>query len=295
MKAVTIAQYGSPDVLQYQDVETPQATGDRLLVRVKASSVNPIDWKIRAGYLKLLTGRQFPLYLGLDVSGVVEAVGETVTRFQPGDEIYACLEVKPKQAGTYAEYTTVPEFLAAHKPTNLSHLETATVPLAAMTALQALRNQGKVQSGQQVLINGASGGVGSFAVQIAKTLGAQVTGVCSTRNLETVRSLGADQVIDYTQTDFTQNASPYHCIFDTVAKRSFWDCRRVLTPQGHYITTLPMPDTLILGAIGKLLPWQKAHTIILQPKASDLETLKTWIEAGKIRPLIDRTFPLTEI
>ncbi|MDB9313962.1 NAD(P)-dependent alcohol dehydrogenase [Spirulina sp. CS-785/01] len=295
MKAITISQYGSPDVLDYGEVEKPQVTENELLVRVKGSSVNPIDWKIREGQLKILTGSKFPLYLGLDLSGVVEAVGEKVTRFQPGDEVYASLTVNPKQKGTYGEYTTIAESLVAPKPSPLSYTEAATVPLAALTALQGLKDKGKVQEGQRVLINGASGGVGSFAVQIAKALGAQVTGVCSTRNLDTVKSLGADQVIDYTTTNFWQGSQRYDCVFDAVAMTSFWRCWRVLTPQGHYVTTLPMPDSLILGAIAQFLPFQKAEIIFYQANGQDLDILKGWIEKGQIRPLIDRTYPLSEI
>lgn len=294
MKVIAIAEYGSAEVLHWRTVEKPQAQGNELLVRVKASSVNPVDWKIREGQLKVMTGKQFPLYLGLDASGVVEAVGEEVTRFQPGDEVYGVLPINPQQ-GAYAEYITLAESLAAPKPSHLSHSEAATVPLAALTALQALRDKAKVQKGQKVLINGASGGVGSFAVQIAKAFGAEVTGVCSTQNLETVRSLGADTVIDYTTTSFLQSSQCYDCVFDVVAMTSFWQCRQVLTPQGCYVTTLPILGNLILGVIAKFLPFQKAEIIFYQANGQDLDLLKNWLETGQVHPLIDRTYPLSEV
>jgi NADPH:quinone reductase-like Zn-dependent oxidoreductase len=210
MKAAVINGYGAPEVLQYTEVEKPQIKPNQMLVRVYASSVNPIDWKIRKGMLKVLTGNKFPMILGFDVSGEVVEVGTQVTQFKPGDSIYAHLNQLP--GGAYAEYAAVAEKSAAAKPTNMSHEEAAAVPLAAMTALQAWRDEGNLKLGQKVLINGASGGVGTFAVQIAKVLGAEVTAVCGTRNLEMVKSLGADRLIDYKQQDFTKDTTKYENI-----------------------------------------------------------------------------------
>lgn len=219
MKAMVIRGYGAVDVLKYEEVEKPNIKPDQLLVKVHASSVNPIDWKTRKGMLSILTGNKFPLILGFDVAGEVVEVGSQVTRFQVGDAIYGSTSFP---GGAYAEFAAIPEKLAAIKPANMNYQQAATVPLAALTALQALRNLGNIKSGQKVLVNGASGGVGIFAVQIAKVLGAEVTGVCSTRNLDFVRSLNADLVIDYTQADFTNGNVQYDIIFDVVAKKNIF-------------------------------------------------------------------------
>jgi len=292
MKAMVIRQYGSAEVLQYEDVETPKIQPDQLLVKVYASSVNPVDWKIRQGMLRLITGEKFPQILGFDVSGEVVEVGSQVQRFSPGDQIYADL---PLPGGTYAEYCAVSEKYAALKPTNMTYEQAAVVPLAALTALQALVNLGNIQSGQTVLINGASGGVGTFAVQIAKALGAEVTAVCSSKNLELVKSLGADHLIDYKQQDFTQDAKLYNIIFDAVDRSSFSNCNKILKSEGIYIFTLPTLENLIQIALTALIPGKKAKFILCQPNSQDLLYLKELIEAGKIRSIIDRTYPLQEL
>lgn len=293
MKAAIINQYGSAEVLQYQEVEQPQINPEQLLVKVHASSVNPVDWKIRKGMLKLLTGNRFPMILGMDVSGEVVAVGDQVTRFQVGDLIYADLGTLP--GGAYAEYAAVSEKAAAFKPTNITHEQTAAVPVAGLTALQGLRDLGQIKPGYQVLINGASGGVGTFAVQIAKALEAQVTGVCSTKNIELVQSLGADRIIDYTQQDVTQDTQQYDIIFDTVSKLPFSRCQTILKPNGIYIDTLPTPETVLQGVLTTFLPGKKAKFILAKAKGQDLAELKDLIEAGKIQPVIDRTYPLSEL
>ncbi|WP_414579375.1 NAD(P)-dependent alcohol dehydrogenase [Anabaena sp. CCY 9402-a] len=292
MKAVIIRRYGATDVLQYEELEQPQIKPDELLVRVHASSVNPIDWKTRKGMLSFLTGNKFPMILGFDVAGEVVAVGSQVTRFRVGDAIYGSTKFP---GGAYAEFAAVPENLAALKPTNLSYEEAATVPLAAMTALQALRDLGHILPRQKVLINGAAGGVGMFAVQIAKAFNAEVTGVCSTKNLEFVKSLGADRVIDYTEQDFTAEMIQYDIIFDAVAKRSLAHCKKVLKPNGVYISTLPTPDVLIQGFLSMFFPGQKAKFVMEKPNAQDLVYLKELIESGKVRTVIDRTYPLQEL
>ncbi|MBE9036782.1 NAD(P)-dependent alcohol dehydrogenase [aff. Roholtiella sp. LEGE 12411] len=292
MKAVVIRRYGSPEVLQYEDVEQPKIQPEQLLIKIHASSVNPIDWKIRKGMLSLLTGNKFPMILGFDVAGEVIAVGSQVTRFQPGDSIYGGTGFP---GGAYAEFAVVSENLVAPKPTNLTYEEAAVVPLAALTALQALREQGNIQAGQAVLINGAAGGVGIFAVQIAKALGAEVTGVCSTKNLDFVKSLGADYLIDYKRQDFTEGTAQYDIIFDVVGKRSLSTSKRVLKPNGVYITTLPTPEIFVQGILTAFIPGQKAKFIIERLNTQDLVYLKDLIEAGKIRVVIDRTYPLAEL
>ncbi|MCC5599122.1 NAD(P)-dependent alcohol dehydrogenase [Nostoc favosum] len=292
MKAVVIRRYGAAEVLQYQDVEQPKIEPTQLLVKVRASSVNPIDWKIRQGMLSLISGSKFPKILGFDVAGEVVEVGSGVTRFKPGDAIYGSTSFP---GGGYAEFAAVPENLVALKPTNLNYEEAAVVPLAALTALQSLRNEGNIKTGQTVLINGAAGGVGIFAVQIAKALGAVVTGVSSTKNLDLVKSLGADRVIDYTQQDFSQDTVQYDIIFDAVGKRSLSQTKRVLKPNGIYITTLPSPKVLLESVLTAFLPGQKAKFILEKPNTQDLVYLKELIEAGKIRVVIDRTYPLPEL
>ncbi|MEP0910388.1 NAD(P)-dependent alcohol dehydrogenase [Leptolyngbya sp. GB1-A1] len=293
MKAAVIDRYGSPDVLRYADVDKPVIKADQMLVRVYASSVNPIDWKIRKGLLQFLTGYQFPLILGFDVAGEVVEVGSQVTRFRVGDRIYARLD--QLAGGAYAEYAAVAERVAAHKPANMSDEEAAAVPLAGLTALQALRDEGHFAAGQRVLINGASGGVGTYAVQIAKVLGASsIVGVCSARNADLVKSLGCDRVINYQQQDFTQDATKYDVVFDAVGNRSFDDCKRVLQPNGYYVTTQPYPANYVQSFFTAFLPGPKYKVILLKSNAVDLEFLKQQIEAGHIRSVIDRTYPLAE-
>lgn len=293
MKAAVIDRYGSPDVLRYADVDKPVIKADQMLVRVYASSVNPIDWKIRKGLLQFLTGYQFPLILGFDVAGEVVEVGSQVTRFRVGDRIYARLD--QLAGGAYAEYAAVAERVAAHKPANMSDEEAAAVPLAGLTALQALRDEGHFAAGQRVLINGASGGVGTYAVQIAKVLGASsIVGVCSARNADLVKSLGCDRVIDYQQQDFTQDATKYDVVFDAVGNRSFDDCKRVLQPNGYYVTTQPYPANYVQSFFTAFLPGPKYKVILLKSNTADLEFLKQQIEAGHIRSVIDRTYPLAE-
>jgi 2-desacetyl-2-hydroxyethyl bacteriochlorophyllide A dehydrogenase len=292
MKSVVIRRYGSAEVLQYEDVPQPQIKPHQLLVKVYASSVNPIDWKTRQGMLSLLTGYKFPIILGLDLAGEVVEVGSQVTGFQLGDAVYGSAGFP---GGAYAEFAAVSENIIAAKPANLNYAEAATVPLAALTALQALRDQGNIKSGQKVLINGAAGGVGMFAVQISQALGTEVTGVCSTKNLEFVKSLGADRVIDYTQQDFTADNVQYDIIFDAVGKRSLFACKSVLKPDGIYISTLPTPEVLLQTALTTFLPGQKAKIVLEKPNTQDLLYLKDLIEAGKMRTVIDRSYLLAEL
>lgn len=293
MKAAIINRYGSPDVLQYAEVAKPEIKSDRILIKVHASSVNPVDWKIREGMLKILSGDRFPLILGFDVAGEVVAVGEKVTNFKPGDAIYAYLNSIP--GGAYAEYVAASEQVVCLKPNNMTYEQAAVVPLAATTALQALRDFGNLKQGQKVLINGASGGVGTFAVQIAKAWETEVTGVCSTKNLDLVKTLGADRVIDYTQEDFTKSIEKYDIIFDAVSNRSFSECQQNLLPQGIYLSLLPSLDIFVNGLLTFLGAGKKAKILVARANAQDLAELKRLIEAGKIRSVIDRTYPLSEI
>jgi NADPH:quinone reductase-like Zn-dependent oxidoreductase len=296
MKAMIYDEYGSPGNLELGEIEIPAAMDDEVLVEVHAASVNWLDWHFLTGtpfLARFMAGLLKPKYkvLGIDMAGRVEAVGANVTQFQPGDEVFGS-----SSHGCFAEYVCVSEAGVAAKPANLTFEEAAAVPGAATPALQALRDQGGVQPGDKLLINGASGGVGKFAVQIARSFGAVVTGVCSTRNLDMVRSIGADQVIDYTEEDFTQSEQRYDLIFDTVAKRSFSDCIRVLNPEGIYITSEFSP-LLVLEGLWKSMTGN-VKMVPLPPKPpskTDLVFMKELLEAGEVRPVIDRRYTLSEV
>jgi NADPH:quinone reductase-like Zn-dependent oxidoreductase len=302
MKAVVYCDYGPPDVLKVEDVEKPTPGDDQLLVRVRAAAINPVDWHYMRGtpyIMRLDAGLRKPevTRLGVDYAGIVEAVGRNVTQFKPGDEVFG------GRNGALAEYVTVLEDRAVVlKPANLTFDQAASVPVAAITALQGLRDKGKVQPGQKVLINGASGGVGTFAVQIAKSFGADVTGVCSTRNLDMVRSIGADRVIDYTREDFTKGTQRYDLILDLVGNRSLSDLRRVMKPEG---TTVLIggggPDAgqwigPLVGPIKGLLlsPFvsQQFVTLLADLNKNDMTILADLMQAGKVTPVIDRRYSL---
>ncbi|ACK72808.1 Alcohol dehydrogenase zinc-binding domain protein [Gloeothece citriformis PCC 7424] len=293
MKAVVINRYGSADVLEYKEVEKPIPAADQVLVKVMASSVNPVDWKIRQGDLQLLSSfGGFPR-LGCDFAGVVEAIGNEVKSFKVGDEVYGL--ANPLSGGAYAEYITISESSMALKPNQATFEQAAAIPVAGLTAFQSLIELGQLQPGYQVLVNGASGGVGTFAVQIAKALYAEVTGVCSGKNREFVLGLGADFVIDYHQEDFTKQVKQYDLILDAVGKSSFQKCQPVLKPQGIYISTLPSVDTFL--AIGQtfFFSGQKAKIVLAQPRRQDLNGLSQLIDQSKVKVIIDRVYPLSEI
>ncbi len=295
MKAIVQDEYGPPDVvLELRDIDKPVVKDDEVLVRVHAAAVNAADYFVMRGTyaIRPVYGLRKPRngIRGTDVAGRVESVGKDVTKFQPGDEVFGWCK------GSFAEYVCAGENNIVPKPANLTFEQAAAVGVAAFCALQALRDMGKVQPGETVLINGASGGIGTFAVQIAKVFGAEVTGVCSTRNVDMVRSIGADHVIDYAQADFTQSGQRYHFILDIVGNHSLSDCRRVLTPKG---TLVPNSGTRGLGPIIKanlmsLFVPQKTRTFVSSPKLEDLVVLKELIEAGQVKPVIDRTYPLSE-
>ena len=304
MKAIVQDKYGSPEVLELRDIDKPEIGDDEVLVRIRAAGVNPADWAIMSGlpYIaRPVYGLRKPknAVRGTDVAGTVEAVGTGVTRLQPGDEVFGwCSGL----GGAFAEYASVSEEALALKPANLSFEQAAAVPMAGLVALQALRDHGGVRAGQKVLINGASGGIGTFAVQIAKALGAEVTGVCSTRNVEMVRSIGADHVIDYTREDFTQKDQRYDFILDNVANHSLSDLRRALTPTGTLVPNGGGFDNRWFASGGRVI---SAHVLkrfvshrlrpfLVSPKFEDLVVLKELIEAGKVTPVIDRTYPLSE-
>jgi NADPH:quinone reductase-like Zn-dependent oxidoreductase len=310
MKAIAQDRYGSPDALSFRVVDKPVAADDEVLVQVHATAVNAHDWHVMRGdpYLARLA---LPAVFGLsgpksrvrgrDFAGRVEAVGKNVTRFRPDDEVYGDLG---QADGAFAEYVSVLDDRVEPKPANLTFEQAAAVPLAGNTALMGLRDVAQVQPGQRVLINGASGGVGTFAVQIAKAFGAEVTGVCSTRNLDLVRSIGADHAIDYTHSDFSRNGQQYDVVFDLAGNRSLTDYRRALTPAGTLVLSSGGNSRggSVVGPMGLLIrsqllsPFVRHRLLKLTevPSRQNLATLRDLIESGDVTPVIDRTYPLSE-
>jgi NADPH:quinone reductase-like Zn-dependent oxidoreductase len=296
MKAIVYTKFGPPEVLHLQEVEKPTLKDNEVLIKIHATTVVKEDPDLRAspGFNGFLKPRH-PI-LGQELAGEVEAIGNAVTRFRPGDQVFGI-----DMFGAYAEYKYMPENGAlALKPANMSYEDAASVPNGALTALPYLRDKGKIQSGQTVLIYGASGSVGAAAVQLARYYGAEVTGVCSTANLEWVKSLGADQVIDYTQGDFTENGKTYDIIFDTIGKLSFSICKGSLTDEGIYLTTVPTPVVMLQvlwtsKREGKKVKFAATGLRPVSKKMKDLFFLTELIEAGMIKPVIDRCYPLEQI
>jgi NADPH:quinone reductase-like Zn-dependent oxidoreductase len=305
MQAIRYHEYGDSSVLRLERVDRPLPNDDQVLVQVRAAGANPLDWHYMRGtpwFLRLVSsGLRRPLdpRIGVDVAGVVVAVGRDVRKFKVGDEVFGTAP------GSFAEYARAREVRLAHKPANVTFEEAAAVPIAAITALQGLRDKGGIRTGQKVLVNGASGGVGTFAVQIAKAYGAEVDGVCSTRNVELVRSLGADRVYDYTQEDFTRSGTRYDLIIDTVGNRTRDELQRVMTPHGIHVgigkaggpeadDTLGILGGLLGDAIANLTSDQQFAGLLATVRAEDLQYLHELIAAGKVKPVIDRTYSLQE-
>ena len=302
MKAIVCNKYGSPDVLELKEIEKPLPLENQVLVKVHTASLNFSN-------LVLLKGKPFlarfafgllrPKYSipGGDIAGIVEAVGKDVKQFQPGDEVFG--DLSGCGWGGFAEYVTVPEYALALKPTNISFEEAAATPMASVTALQGLRDKGKIKSGQKVLIYGASGGVGTFAVQIAKSFGAEVTGVCSTRNLEILHSIGADQIIDYTKEDFTQKEERYDLILGVNGSNSISAYKRVLKPNGNFVhvggAESQLFQTLVLGPFISMTGSKKISNLLQRANQKDLIYVKELLEAGKVKPVIDKRYKLSEV
>jgi NADPH:quinone reductase-like Zn-dependent oxidoreductase len=299
MKAVVCKSYGPPDVLNIEEIEKPVPSDDEVLVRVKASSVNPAEWYAMTGlFLARLGGGLFKprdSRLGADYAGVVEAVGKNVTDFKPGDEVFG------GKHGAFSEYICVGENIAP-KPASMSFEQMGGVAIAALTALQGLRDHGKLQAGQKVLINGASGGVGTFAVQVARALGAEVTAVCSTANVECARSLGADTVVDYTREDFTRSSQRYDLLLDIAGSRSWREYKRVLKPDGT-VVIVGGPKAPLIGPLAHILKIrlaalrasQKVIFFVANFNRQDFMVLKEMMESGQVKTVVDRVFPLCEI
>lgn len=301
MKAIVYHEYGSPDVLKLDEVEKPTPKEDEVLIKVHAAAANAADWRLmRAdpfpirfglGLFKPKNGR-----VGADVAGQIEAVGSQVTQFRPGDLVYS--DLSGDGFGTFAEYVCASEDVVALKPNNLTCEQAAGVPMAAVTALQGLRDMGEIEQGQTVLINGASGGVGTFAVQIAKSFGAEVTAVCSTSKLEQARLLGADHVIDYTKEDFAENGQQYDLIFAANGHRPIDDYIQSLTPTGTYVVAggsmSQLFQAVALGPFKSKKGGKTVRTFTAKPKQADLQFMATLLETGKVTPVIDRTYPLEQ-
>ncbi len=296
MKAIVRTKYGPSDALQFREVEKPSPKDNEVLIKLHAASVNPLDLFTMRGapLIRLLPGLRTPKdkRIGVDVAGRVEAVGRNVTQFKPGDEVFAVCR------GAFAEYACASEDKLARKPANISFEDAAAVPVAAITVLQGLRDKGRIQKGQRVLVDGVSGGVGTFAVQIAKSFGAEVTAVCSTRNVDTARSIGADHVIDYTREDFTRSGQRYDLILGANAHHSIFDYRRALSPDGIYVVVggglARIFQAMLLAPLLSLIGSKKTCFFIANINQKDLVFLKELLEAGKVVPVIDRRYPLSD-
>ena len=303
MKAIVQTEYGSADVLSLAEVDQPIISGNGVLVKVQATSVHAGDWHLMRGdpfLIRFIFGgilRPKIKIIGTDVAGTIEAVGKDVLQFQPGDEVFG--DLSECGFGAFAEYVCVPAAALALKPASSSFAEAATIPVSALAALQGLRDAGRLQPGHQVLINGASGGVGSFAVQIAKAWGAEVTAVCSTKKMDMVRSIGADRVMDYTQTDVTKNGQQYDLILDVAAYRSVFAYLPILSPQGSYVlvggSTARLFLVLLFGSLISRISRRRVQCQVSKPNQADLGVLRDLIESGKIKPLIDRHYNLSEV
>ena len=301
MRAIVYTEYGPPDVLQFTEVAKPTPKDDEVLIRIRAASVNALDWRLMRGgpyIVRILFGLRKPKIgrpgrPGRDVAGQIEAVGRNVTQFKPGDEVFGvCL-------GAFAEYACAIEDKLALKPANISFEDTAAVPVAAISALQGLRDKGRIQRGHKVLVDGASGGVGTFAVQIAKSFGAEVTAVCSTRNVDRARSIGADHVIDYTREDFTKSGQRYDLILAANAYHSIFAYRRALSQDGIYVMAgggwAQILQAVLLGPLLSLIGRKKMCLFMANINRKDLVVLKDLLEAGRVVPVIDRRYPLSEV
>jgi NADPH:quinone reductase-like Zn-dependent oxidoreductase len=298
MKAIVYHNYGSPDVLKCEEIEKPTAADNEVLIRVRAAALNALDWRIMKGkpvFVRLVAGglrKPKNGRPGVDVAGQVEAVGRNVKQFKPGDEVFGVCK------GAFAEYACVVEDKLALKPANISFEDAAAVPVAALTALQGLRDKGRIRPGQKVLVDGASGGVGTFAIQLAKSFGAEVTAVCSTKKVETARSIGADHCIDYTREDFTQSGQRYDLIIAANAYHSIFDYRRALNQNGIYVMAggggAQILQIMLLGPLLSLIGSRKMRFFMAKMNKTDLVLLKDFLAAGKIVSVIDRRYPLSD-
>lgn len=291
MRRVQIDGYGGPGALRMAEADEPRPAAGECLVEVHAAGVNPVDWKIRAGQARWVLGLDFPYVPGSDLCGRVAECGAGVERFEAGDWVLGSAD--PRRGGAYAERAVLPEGRAARKPDGLSPAEAAALPIPGATALQGLRDHGRLGEGDRALVIGASGGVGHLAVQVARCLGGRAAGVCSTRNLGWVRELGADEVIDYTRRAYTEEEADFEVVLDAAAVQSYWSCRRLLASGGTYVTTVPGASFFAALPLAPLLG-HRARTFLADPRTEELALLGRWAEQGRLRPRIERELPLEE-
>lgn len=292
MRAAVIRKYGGPDVFRIEEIREPSPRAGELKIRMQATSINPIDYKVRKGYLIFLSGLRFPKVLSSDFAGIVEQCGDGVEGFAPGDEVYGFTN-GASQGGALAETLCCKASVASKKPSSLHFEEAAAVPLAASTAYQALTRIAGLQPGMRVLVTGATGGVGHYGVQLAAILGAHVTGVCRSSGEATAKALGCDEVIAYDRDDFRKSGQTFDVIFDAAGKYGFKDCRALLTEQGTYVTTVPGPSAM-LGRVLSGSKGRKARFILANSNDTDLGLMRQWCDEGRLKPLIEAVFPLSE-
>ncbi len=293
MRAIVTKKYGPVEVLEHREVARPVITDEEILVQVVACSVNPVDWKIRRGDARLLTGRKPPRILGCDYAGIVAEVGGQVTNYKSGDTVWGM--VNALRGGTYAEFVAVKREEIGPKPNNLSFDEAASIPLVALTAYQSLVYKGRLKKGDHIIINGCSGGVGLAGLQIAKALECKVTGVCSTDNLHLARKLGTDEVVDYTKENVLRTAESCDIFFDAVANQSFFRAKTMLKPGGAYVTTVPSFQSMVMGPLINWVGTRKVKYVFVKPNAHDLAILKEMVECGKVVPVVEKVYSLDQV
>jgi NADPH:quinone reductase-like Zn-dependent oxidoreductase len=291
MKAVVFNRYGNNDVVEIRDAPLPVCGPGDVLIKVHAASVNPVDWKVREGQARILTGNSFPKILGCECAGEIAGAGNRAVKFRTGDRVVMYAGVR--RLGAFGEYACTAEAKVYPVPAEVQLAHAACIPIAGLTALQALKDHGRVKAGSKVLINGAAGGVGHFAVQIGKLLGAEVTGVCSSRNVDFVKSLGAVRVVDHGQQDFADTGERYDIIFDAVSKRSFRECRKALASSGIYVNTLP-DATIIAQLLSSFLPGRKARSMWVKQSAADMAWMMEQLRTGSVKVHVDKVFPLDQ-
>lgn len=295
MKAIITTAYGEPDVLKYEEIDEPRIKPNEILVAVKYTCINPLDWKIRKGNMKIISGRKAPKVLGTDYSGVVYAVGSSVREYRKGDKVFGLVKFSGRKDGTYAEFLRVTKEEICKKPKSISFEQAAALPMIAVTAYQALIVGTKLKSGQNVYITGCTGGVGSIAVQIAKAFHCTVTGVCSTNNTKLAKKLGVDEILDYKKDDLLNEKAKYDIIFDASGTMSYSQSKSLLKPKGTYITTNVTMGAMMFGSFLNNFRSQKANLVMAKPDQKNMDKIKDLIEAGKIKATIAKVFPLNKI
>lgn len=293
MKAVVMKDYGAADVLAWSQTEKPRISPDQLLLRVRASSVNPVDWKVRQGDVRIFSGLRPPKVLGADLAGEVAEVGAAVTGYAVGDRVYGM--VRAFKGGAYAEYVAVTPDNIAPMPAGLSFSEAACLPLVSLTVYQMMHSRSKLVAGQHVMVNGCCGGIGHIAVQMAKASGCVVTGVCSTRNVVVARQLGADHVVDYSKQSILDTQQTYDLFFDAAASQSFGVVRRLLTPHGIYVSPIPSVRNMLFAPIANRFRQQQNRYLWVKPDSQALRAITSLVESDHLRPLIDRRYPIEQV